>query len=184
VRSRLRITLVLYSTLTALGLSCLYLRSIWVADSIVVQSPFPGDPTVARFTLLQSSVGQFCLHFRAVVEMRSNAKPLTHSEFYLDHYPPDFPYARQSWNDLIPVFNPDWPDGGAYFQVSIPMLATVFYVWPTIWVIRLLRSRRQRGRSLCLNCGYDLRATPERCPECGTDVKKKKGAETGAPLEG
>jgi hypothetical protein len=39
---------------------------------------------------------------------------------------------------------------------------------------RRLVQRRQRALGKCLRCNYDLRATPDRCPECGTIPTKVK----------
>jgi hypothetical protein len=41
---------------------------------------------------------------------------------------------------------------------------------PARWVLRLSRARlarRRRDAGLCRACGYDLRATADKCPECG-----------------
>ena len=34
-------------------------------------------------------------------------------------------------------------------------------------LVRWRRERRRAARGLCPQCGYDLRASPQRCPECG-----------------
>ena len=43
----------------------------------------------------------------------------------------------------------------------------LFAVLPLVAAMRLRRGRRRASLNLCVACGYDLRATPERCPECG-----------------
>ena len=41
----------------------------------------------------------------------------------------------------------------------------------TLFVRHFLNRRQKLGRRFCQQCGYDLRATPCRCPECGTIAK-------------
>ncbi len=45
-----------------------------------------------------------------------------------------------------------------------------FFILPKIALVRIRRRLRRRKLVLCVKCGYDLRGSANRCPECNTPM--------------
>jgi hypothetical protein len=81
--------------------------------------------------------------------------------------------VRSFWNRLgfnifyggmATAFSDEMQNGIA-FPAWLPTV--LFLIVPALWFRRALKNRRRHRIGLCPHCGYDIRATPQRCPECG-----------------
>ena len=56
---------------------------------------------------------------------------------------------------------------GTYTGVNLLLVIVVTSILPTQWLYGVLLRRWRIRHGCCVCCGYDLRATRDRCPECG-----------------
>jgi hypothetical protein len=93
------------------------------------------------------------------------------------------PYVHERWWAVWM----DWPGRGlgAGQKKWDRRAAGVFQIWsaslltavlPITWVVGRIARRRADRHGLCRRCDYDLRATSDRCPECGTVPGAKSAA--------
>ena len=79
-----------------------------------------------------------------------------------------FLYSSNDWEAISRAVDsrsiPAWP-----FLLAIVIVGSFLPIRWLIYVITRLEQRANDG--LCPACGYDLRATPDKCPECGVVPK-------------
>lgn len=151
----------------------LWVRSYWTDDL------FEWD--LKRQSLfIESSGGQFMFEHTAVVGPQWRCH---HPGFFHDTDKADgpvelgmrMPGSRQyfrKWGFWL-VTGERW--GDYHHAVFTPAWFTfvAFLLLPLAWAGRKMKARRVRHDGTCAICGYDLRATPDRCPECGTPIPQK-----------
>jgi hypothetical protein len=167
----------------------LWVRSHSVSDKFYYSRYFSGadDKKESAWWLLLGAGGMGVEHRWQNIRGRPRAewpKP----EFVWQKSPPSYPLlgvqGKTVWNRWGFSYRDDpWsmgPDADGYnarllapfWSILAPTL-----LLPGLWLYFRLMSK-QPNPGCCQKCGYDLRATPDRCPECGAIPPAPKGATT------
>ena len=152
----------------------LWVRSYW-HDELLLLSDYHYEHTMlksSRWGIGCSHGSIYCVHHWMPPMVvfdgpdEQHALRLIHDES-ATNYPPlhTCHFAGFVAGSQEPVIQAGLTEGQTLVGMPGWFVALLFLVLPGSWV--LFRTRyRQKSAGLCPSCGYDLRATPGRCPEC------------------
>jgi hypothetical protein len=159
-----RISLALCIAITAVTI-LLLIAGIWRMNDIAVEAGYGNWDWLIHFTSSRGGMGIEINHWWQL------AIPKTLTCFW-HQYAAIYPNYGTSTNQSFDVhfagfeFRHENFIGSSSTAIVIPEFLFLLTFIPVVQ--HLLKRRRNRGPGYCKNCGYDLRATPNRCPECGT----------------
>jgi hypothetical protein len=144
------------------------LGRVWLADALPKLLILPGMTiALAAIHLVRRyRLGRFlpvacAASVAGLLVWRAFGTPFTY------HSMSAFGKGRMAWR---------WSGSYAYESYDLPVAGEQFPFWLAVEILSLVVAARLLWRWLshrptpgfCESCGYDLRATPDRCPECGT----------------
>ena len=168
LRPRMSRILIALSLLTCALTTALSLRSIWHEDGIGWKFEQPTSVWHSQFRL-HSAAGIIMVSFEDVNHMEPGDG---FGPFFYTQPPNTFEPTRFrgflgfNWEHEVARWS-SRPMRIIHADVPYWFIIAAFGFGPALSAIRFL-SRQQKPVGSCVLCGYDLRATPDRCPECGT----------------
>jgi hypothetical protein len=160
VRRRLLNLLTALSLLLCLAVCVLWVRSYFIEDNIFHGTWERGDNIITT-------------KGRIVVELLSTGHPVLRWRHWTA--PPGSSPRTATEAGVAPTWwlpGVEWAADVNRFSLSLAWPAALALVLPCVRAL----SRRTSTVNHCINCGYDLRATLDRCPECGTHAAYDRDA--------
>ena len=157
------------SLLLCLAFAALWVRSYWRTD--VIECVRHGRPDKERgFALVWSGKGgaSIVIGFFGMSYGRLIVGPEVWSWTSSDDRPILYGggWTRARWGfGSEPLSHP--ARFGRAVTFPLWLSTALFAVLPSNRLARTIRRRRRVRAGHCRKCGYDLRATPDLCPECG-----------------
>jgi hypothetical protein len=181
----------LFASLAAISFVCFIASiSLWVRSRSSSDMLFWSDKNNGQMIWIFWWSGELVIH-----HLSGNVSWGLSSGFHFNNaIYPDVPmFGAENWNGwyhsiagagcghLFAVLpNPRSNYADTVLALPFRLITALTAILPAIAAMQFLK-RRALGQGLCAHCGYDLRATPDRCPECGSMPTKSKSTQPHSP---